>query len=95
MIIDHIAISVSSPKDAAEWYAAKFGAKILYSDETWSFIQFENIKLAFIIENQHPNHIAFETDKFDKEDNPKLHRDGSMSVYKKDPWGNYYEFIKY
>ena len=25
----------------------------------------------------------------------KLHRDGSESVYKRDPWGNIYELVKY
>ncbi len=29
------------------------------------------------------------------EDKPKKHRDGSSSVYKRDPFGNIYELIKY
>lgn len=92
MKIDHIAIQVEKPKEAAQWYCDNFGAKLIYADETWGFVQFENIKLAFVINNQHPPHIAFE-DKGLK--SGKLHRDGSRSVYKKDPFGNFYELIKY
>ena len=36
--------------------------------------------------------LAFEVDELD---GGKLHRDGSVSVYKRDPWGNIYEFVKY
>ena len=40
-------------------------------------------------------HIAFEVDEFQEGDVIKEHRDGSKSVYKKDPFGNIYELIKY
>lgn len=92
MKIDHVAIHVDDPRNAAEWYIKTFGAELLYADETWAFVQFENIKLAFVIKTQHPAHIAFEAP--DLEDG-RLHRDGSRSVYKRDPWGNIYELIKY
>ena len=95
MKIDHIAIVVDSPKDAANWYADKFKGKIEYADETWSFVSFENIKLAFVIKSQHPAHFAFEVNSFDKNDKIKKHRDNSVSCYKKDPWGNIYELVKY
>ena len=78
MKIDHIALSVDDPKAAAKWYCENFGAELLYSDDTWAFIQFENIKISF-----------------DKEDKVNEHRDGSISVYKQDPWGNSFELIKY
>jgi catechol 2,3-dioxygenase-like lactoylglutathione lyase family enzyme len=85
MKIDHIALQVENPKEAAEWYRDEFEGEILYADETWSFVQMENIKLAFVVKSQHPEHIAFEVD----------HRDGTISVYKRDPFGNIYELIKY
>ena len=91
-VIDHIAIQVESPSEAAKWYSKNFDCEILYSDETWSIIQFENIKLAFVIKTQHPAHFAFECKDLE---GGKEHRDGSRSVYKKDPWGNIYELIKY
>ena len=92
MKIDHIALQVENPKEAAQWYCDNFGAELIYADETWGFIQFENIKLAFVIESQHPPHIAFEDNNLK---GGKLHRDGSKSIYKKDPFGNFYELIKY
>ena len=95
MKIDHIALQVENPKEAAEWYHDEFEGKILYADETWSFVQMENIKLAFVVKSQHPEHIAFEVDSFEDGDRTKKHRDGTISVYKRDPFGNIYELIKY
>tara|TARA_R110001583_G_scaffold161641_1_gene313774 strand:+ start:417 stop:713 length:297 start_codon:yes stop_codon:yes gene_type:complete len=93
--IDHIALIVDDPTSAANWYESNFGAEILYHDDTWAIIQFENIKMAFVMKGKHPAHFAFEAEEFDKNDKIKKHRDGSNSVYKKDPWGNIYELINY
>ena len=93
--IDHIALQVEEPRKAAEWYCENFGAEALYVDDTWSFVQFENIKLAFVMRGQHPPHIAFEVDDFEEGDVVKPHRDGSESAYKRDPFKNIYELIKY
>ena len=38
--IDHIAIQVENPGEAAEWYSKNFGAELLYVDDTWGFVQF-------------------------------------------------------
>ncbi len=95
MKVDHIAISVESPAEAAEWYSKKFTGDILYSDDTWAVVQFENIKLAFVVSSQHPSHFAFRVNKFGDCDTVKTHRDGTESSYKKDPWGNIYELIRY
>jgi hypothetical protein len=43
----------------------------------------------------HPAHFAFEVSSFEDSDVVKEHRDGTLSAYKKDPWGNIYELIKY
>lgn len=93
--IDHIALQVDSPREAAKWYCENFDAELIYVDDTWSFIQFENVKLAFVIKTQHPPHIAFEVDDFEEGDKVKKHRDGTHSAYKRDPFGNIYELIKY
>ena len=60
MKIDHIALEVKNPAGAADWYCENFGATLIFKDETWAFVQFENIKLAFVMPDQHPAHIAFE-----------------------------------
>ena len=93
--IHHIALTVGDINEALEWYCENFGAEALYVDDTWSFIQFENIKLAFVIRGQHPPHIAFEVDDFSEGDKVKGHRDGTSSAYKRDPFKNIYELIKY
>jgi catechol 2,3-dioxygenase-like lactoylglutathione lyase family enzyme len=94
--IDHLALVVDDPTLAAKWYEFNFDAELLYADETWAFVEFENIKMAFVKKGMHPAHFAFEVDNFENvEGSIKLHRDGSHSVYKKDPWGNIYELINY
>ena len=93
--IDHIALVVDNPQDAAEWYVDNFCGKLLYSDDTWSFIQFKNIKMAFVKKGTHPAHFAFRVNEFEDKDVVKKHRDDTLSCYKKDPWGNIYELIKY
>jgi len=93
--IDHIAIQSDEPIALAKWYESEFGAEVLYLDDTWAFLQFQNIKLAIVHPKQHPAHIAFEVDSFSEDDRVKSHRDGSRSAYKKDPSGNIYELIKY
>ncbi len=95
MKIDHIAIQTDDPVASAQWYINNFGAKLVYADKTWAFVHFDNVKLAFVVKEQHPAHFAFEVQEFDKGDRVKKHRDGSRSVYKKDPWGNIYELIAY
>ena len=90
--IDHVAIQVENPRLAADWYVENFGAELLYVDDSWGFVQFENVKLAFVIKEQHPPHFAFEVENLD---GGVLHRDGSRSVYKQDPWGNAFELVKY
>ena len=92
MKVDHIAIQVDNAREAAYWYVQNFGAKLLYADDTWGFVEFENIKLALVVKTQHPAHFAFEVPNLE---GGKLHRDGSVSIYKKDPWGNIFELVKY
>lgn len=90
--IDHIAVVVDDTVEAAKWYSKTYGARIEYTDTSWSLVSFSNIKLAFVLPGQHPPHFAFE-EKSLSEGN--LHRDGSVSVYKEDPWGNVIELVKY
>ena len=95
MNLDHVALQVTNPKEAAEWYSKNFLGEIIYADDSWSFVKLGNIKIAFVIKTQHPPHIAFEVQEFDPSDKVKEHRDGSRSIYKRDPWGNVIEYIMY
>lgn len=96
MKIDHIAIQVNDIQEACEWYKSKFEAIVLYCDETWGILEFDNTKLALTLPEKHPNHFAIEVNP---ENYPNLefkeHRDGSKFHYLKDPWGNCLELINY
>jgi hypothetical protein len=80
---------------SAEWYCEKFNADIIYADASWSVVQLDNIKLAFVVKNQHPAHIAFRIRKIDPNTKTKPHRDGTESYYTRDIDGNIIEMIKY
>lgn len=96
MKIDHIAVQVEDIYEACEWYCGHFNANVLYFDPSWALLEFDNIKMALILPNQHQNHVAIEV-------NPrkypnlefKQHRDGSNYHYLTDPWGNCVELINY
>jgi catechol 2,3-dioxygenase-like lactoylglutathione lyase family enzyme len=91
--IDHIAISVKDVKAAVEWYTQTFVCEVDYQDETWAFLSFNNIKLALVIPEQHPPHIAFVTPNAESFGQLKKHRDGTESVYVNDPSGNSVEVM--
>ena len=92
--IDHIALRVDDIGESVSYYRSEFKCQVIYQDDTWAFLQFDNIKMALVIEDEHPYHIAFETDDKGVLDGT-LHRDGSISKYIKDPSGNTIELIKY
>ena len=92
--IDHIAIQVDDVKESVKWYVEKYECEILYQDESWAFLQFDNIKMALVVEDEHPYHIAFEIDGLDGEGNNwKYHRDNSVMRYKNNPRRNKIERI--
>ena len=94
MKIDHIALQVNNINESVEYYK-DYGASVIHQDETWAFLQFDNIKLALVIEDEHPYHLAFEVDMLPHTKNAQKHRDGSISYYIKDPSGNSIEIIQY
>lgn len=93
--IDHIAIQVKDIDKSLNWYLENFNCKKLYSDKTWAFIEFNNIKLALVTKEQHPFHFAVINNSIHLEKNVQKHRDNSISKYINDPDGNKIELIKY
>jgi len=94
--IDHIAIPVKnkdSLKATVDWYLSTFKCEVEYQDDTWAFLRFGNIKLAFVIPEQHPSHIAFVSAKAEEFGPLKTHRDGTRSIYIDDPSGNTIEIM--
>lgn len=91
--VDHIAFAVDDVEKAVGWYRTNFKCEIAYQDKTWAFLRFENIKLALVVPNQHPPHIAFVRENADQFGNLKVHRDGTRSVYIEDSAGNSVEIV--
>jgi len=90
--LHHVAVAVSNVQETVDWYTSHFDCRVAYQDETWAIIQFANVSLAFVLPEQHPPHIALLGDPADY-DKPQKHRDGTRSVYLKDPAGNNIEIL--
>ena len=82
------------PPDTIDWYKKHSNCEVSYEDDTWALLKYENISLALVLPNSHPPHIAFEKDDAHKYGELKLHRDGTSSVYVKDPSNNAVEMLK-
>jgi extradiol dioxygenase family protein len=98
-IIDHIAIKVSDLKVAEAWYLGHHHAEITFRDEKYIRLKVGNTNIAIIDEKFYPHaHVGILVENYD--DLPDFgqrvqHRDGTVGVYVKDPFGNYLEYIWY
>jgi catechol-2,3-dioxygenase len=104
MIFDHLAVSVDAIDVAIEYYRTAFPKmEILHQDATWALIQIDSIKIAFVLEDEHPPHLAFRLSSRDELErcaasasaSIQIHRDGTESFYQEDPSGNTIEMIYY
>src|SRR5262245_21264688 len=86
--IGHVAISVADLDGAVAWYTSKFLCTIAYKDATWALLNFDNLKPALVIPEQHPPHIAFARPDAAAFGTLTTHRDGTRSTYVTDPAGN-------
>ena len=98
-IIDHIAIKVRDLKVAEAWYLGHLNAEITFRDKKYIRLKVGNTNIALIDEKFYPHpHIGILVG--DLKDLPEFgervqHRDGTIGVYVKDPFGNYLEYIWY
>ena len=90
--LHHAALRVKDVKETVEWYTQRFRCEVEYQDETWAMLAFENVRLAFVLAEQHPPHVAILGDPAAFGE-PKVHRDGTSSVYVKDPNNNNVEIM--
>jgi catechol 2,3-dioxygenase-like lactoylglutathione lyase family enzyme len=100
---DHIAQVVPNIGEAVAWYRDTLpNVHILYEDDSWAFVEVGGIKLAFVVRDQHPGHIAWRVSDaelnrlsalHDREIRP--HRDGTRSFYLEAPGGQSIEIIGY
>lgn len=91
--LHHVAIAVKDVAQAVNWYTRNFQCKVSYQDATWAMLDFANIKVALVIPQQHPPHIAFVHPEAERFGPLTPHRDGTRSVYVHDPAGNAVEVL--
>ncbi len=103
MIFDHVAQQVPDVTEAVTWYRETFpDCRVLYQDATWAFVEVCGAKLAFVLKDQHPGHIAWRVSEADlerlavqHEQTIRLHRDGTRSFYLQAPGGQWLEIISF
>ena len=98
--VDHIALLVEDLESAEVWYTEHLNAEIEFKDKYYTRLRLENTCIALIDKNKYPyQHVGILIK--DIKDLPLekgevvKHRDGTIGVYVKDPFGNYLEYIWY
>ena len=100
---DHVAQVVPNIAEAVAWYRENLPhIHVLYQDDTWAFVEAGGVKLAFVVRDQHPGHIAWRVSLPELErlashhgKEIKPHRDGTKSFYLDAPGGQSIEIIAY
>jgi catechol 2,3-dioxygenase-like lactoylglutathione lyase family enzyme len=100
---DHVALRVPDIAEALAWWQGKVpGATVLYEDDTWGLIEAGGARLAFVMADQHPDHLAFkvsadELARLAQAEGASIdtHRDESRSFYTEAPGGHRVELIAY
>lgn len=99
-LVDHIAILVDDLKVAEEWYCTHINCEITFRDAKYIRLKTENVNIALIDKKYYPYaHIGILVKNIEDLPIEKgeviKHRDGTVGVYVKDPFGNYLEYIWY
>lgn len=100
---DHVAQPVPDIAAALEWWQRTVpGARVLYADDTWALLDAGGAKLAFVMADQHPHHLAFsvsgdELARLAAKHGAEIavHRDASRSFYLEAPGDARVEVIAY
>jgi catechol 2,3-dioxygenase-like lactoylglutathione lyase family enzyme len=100
---DHVAQPVPDIAAAIAWWQRTVpGARVLYADDTWGLLEAGGAKLAFVMAEQHPHHLAFkvsaqELERLAAEHGAEIavHRDASRSFYLEAPGDAQVEVISY
>jgi catechol 2,3-dioxygenase-like lactoylglutathione lyase family enzyme len=103
VLFDHVAQRVPDIDAALDWWRRMVpGAVVLYADDTWGLLQAGGARLAFVMEEEHPDHLAFkvsgeELERLAAEQGAAIavHRDASRSFYVEAPGGHRVEVIAY
>jgi hypothetical protein len=102
--LDHVGQQVPDVAAAVAWYGRTVPAcRVLYQDATWAFVELPGgVKLAFIQQGAHPDHVGFRVSEAELErlagvhgQAIRTHRDKTRSFYIAAPGGRWVEFIAY
>ena len=103
MQFDHVALQVPDIGVAIDWYLKTIpGSAALHRDASWGLITAGGAKIAFVLAEQHPNHVAWRVSETELKEiairegaTISPHRDGTRSVYLEAPGGHHLEVISY
>ncbi|MBW3609007.1 MAG: VOC family protein [Actinobacteria bacterium] len=103
MKFDHVAQPVPDIAAALAWWQRMIpSTRVLYADDTWGLLEAGGAKLAFVVAEQHPQHLAFsvsgdELARLAGQHGAEIavHRDGSRSFYLEAPGDARLEVIAY
>jgi LDH2 family malate/lactate/ureidoglycolate dehydrogenase len=101
--LDHIAQQVPDIAEAVEWQQRTVpGTTVIHQDSTWALVESGGAKLAFVLADQHPSHIAFrvgaeELERLAAQHGVAIatHRDATRSIYLAGPGALQTEIIAY
>ena len=100
---DHIAMVVPDIADAVRWYKTTFPAtEELYVDVSWAFLLVNGARIALVLRDEHPGHVAWRVSEVKLNElaelhgkSVSLHRDGTKSFYLEAPGNNSIEIITF
>jgi len=100
---DHVAQQVPDIAEAVEWQLRTVpGTTVLHQDPTWALVESGGARLAFVLPDQHPSHLAFrvgadELERLAAENGAVIatHRDATRSIYLEGPGSLATEIIAY
>jgi hypothetical protein len=103
LVFDHVAQIVPDIAQAVAFTTELVpNAVVLYQDASWAFVEAGGVKLAFVLRDQHPHHLAWRVSAPELEnlatryDKPiAAHRDGTRSFYVDGPGGMSAEIITF
>jgi hypothetical protein len=103
MRFDHVAQQVPDIAEAVDWYLGSVpGTVVLHQDDTWALLEAAGARLALVVADQHPNHVAWrvgpgELERLAAEHGAVVttHRDRTRGFYVEAPGGQWIEIIAY
>ena len=80
-------------KNLGKGYIGKLLGKSHPTNHDLAMLKFDNINLALVTKDEHPNHFAIVDRSIVNEKNIQYHRDGIGYIYETDPNGNFIELL--